>query len=909
MRKTVLAIGLLIFLAAGLPAAKAAERDGSIGFVAAVRGEVTAVAEGGDKRPLTLKDPVYRNDTLKTGRSGRIQVVFADRTTVSLGRSSEMKVTDYRWDPDKRSGAMKTRVSEGFFRVMGGAITRTNPESFSTETPAATIGIRGSMYAGRVTPRSLAVVFQGGTGITVANAFGRVEISRPGFGTRVEGPDRPPQAPSRFSPEDLSDLELELAALPSGGEEGDPSTDERTSQTSEGTATVGDTGPATADDGAEIAVEGDSTTADSDPTVDSVLTDLDTDSLRADTATPIVRTDSISPVDNILVDSNQDILTTTTTETATTSTTDPPPTGTADLSGRYLSTLSDSYLATGSTAVAWSGEAAATSVDGAVNGQATARDGTVIPLDFAIPAYDPDGVYAEPVLSSGLSRVVNLLGADRTFSTLDVVATNLGDFAIFHTVDSFTDGTTYDFQELGFIGVPSARIPSDGLSKYTGSLLGFSLPEATGGVALEPIRPSKFDMLVNWHSGKIFGLVYDESSTTTSGTAQVIETTLYPEPKTAVFFFGDLAGTSTGTLRVVGSDFDPMEYGSLGPRVIDGSGTFGQFYGSDAEGYGLTAGGNVYAVYDQSPVDAWEVIGGALREHQDISAPTGSSVWNGFVVGVAEDMDNPNAGRRLFLNDSPSSFSLTVDRDAGTLSGTVSVVDAYDPSNEMVGVEVGGSRGSAYLLDDVVIAMVGGGSIRNDSATGTLKDYGNFLVSAGGDPAGQFMDYATWGYWEAAYADPGTGRQYHAHVPGSLWLAGELTPASDIATLASSRFRGTYLGGAKGVRISPYDPDPSLSQQMSELTNGRTDLTVDFDPAATFPVSGTLSFDDGTLQVSSAANAISGSGFAATVQGATSSQVNGAFFGPAAASVGGDFDAQLSTGDRFLGIFGGNLQR
>lgn len=179
----------------------------SIGLVVALRGEVTAVNASGAQRSLTVQGKIYLADTIKTGSRGRVQMMFDDNTLVSLGTNTNMQIADYQWNPDQKTGAMKTRVQEGVFRIMGGAITQVAPDNFKTETPAGTIGIRGSMYAGKVSGSSLHVLFQGGKGIYVSNDAGTVSIDRPGFGTYVAGPSAPPAKPTRLTSEDITPLD------------------------------------------------------------------------------------------------------------------------------------------------------------------------------------------------------------------------------------------------------------------------------------------------------------------------------------------------------------------------------------------------------------------------------------------------------------------------------------------------------------------------------------------------------------------------------------------------------------------------------------------------------------------------------------------------------------------------------
>lgn len=186
--------------------------DKAVGAVVAIRGEVNAVDTENFSRKLSLKSEIFKSDTIITGKRGRIQIMFLDNTIVSLGRNSEMKISEYKWNPDENDGEMKTKVKEGVFRIMGGAITKAAPKKFTTETPAATIGIRGSMYSGKVENESLTVLFQGGKGIEITNSYGSVAITQAGYGTQVRNLLEPPKPPIKFSSNDISNIEIELSS-------------------------------------------------------------------------------------------------------------------------------------------------------------------------------------------------------------------------------------------------------------------------------------------------------------------------------------------------------------------------------------------------------------------------------------------------------------------------------------------------------------------------------------------------------------------------------------------------------------------------------------------------------------------------------------------------------------------------
>ena len=531
---------------------------------------------------------------------------------------------------------------------------------------------------------------------------------------------------------------------------------------------------------------------------------------------------------------------------------------------------------------------------GTVTGEASTQNGT-IPFSFSIPAYNPDAGYTGATKDSGLTRVVSLVGDDREFQTLEVLYSNLGEFAVFTITDGvFNDISTYNFNELGFAGVEAQAVPGSGVDTYVGPYLTAS----QGAIGNDLYTASTMEMVVNWGNGKVMGIMG------TPGTSPT-------------YFFGDVSGTSLANIRIVGTKI--LDETGTSAISEDGTGTFGQFYGTACQGVGLTAGTDIYSMDSDmsAPLDERLTAAGAFRDtasqHFSNTALTGTTSWEGFVVGVSENMADPNVNRKIFMNNAASDFQLAINRDTGEVSGAMSAIDAFaEPSEvfEITNLEIGGAYGSAYILDDAMIAVLGGTTaVRVTQKTapfeeqvGGLKPYGNYMVTA--DPDKQFADYAKWGYWETAYVDPASGAQYHTRQPGSVWIAGERTPETYVDNMIAGNITGTYTGGAQGIHVN--------TTGVAELTGGMTDLTLNFGTSA---VTGNIHFDQVRFDING--GSITNAGFSTQIsnvnitsptgnEAPVSSMVNGAFYGPNANSIGGNFNAEISSGDKYIGIFGGN---
>ncbi len=193
----IFSVFLLLLPAVAVSAADAPDLE-PIARVVALRGQVTARDGAGKIRTIALKSPVFPEDTLTTGQRGRVQILFADNSIVSLGPATVARIADYLWQEEGKKGRMTTEVREGMFRVMGGLLSRHAPGQVITKTQSTTIGIRGSMYSGIVAGPDSEIFFEGGKGIDLSNGAGSVAVTRAGYCSRVGAWNESPSEPRRL---------------------------------------------------------------------------------------------------------------------------------------------------------------------------------------------------------------------------------------------------------------------------------------------------------------------------------------------------------------------------------------------------------------------------------------------------------------------------------------------------------------------------------------------------------------------------------------------------------------------------------------------------------------------------------------------------------------------------------------
>jgi hypothetical protein len=173
-------------------------------------------------KPVDSGMEIFLKDRIATAVESRLQVLLLDETVFTVGPDSKVTIDKFVYDPSTGAGEVTAKFAEGFMRYVSGKVGENNPEDVSIETPASTIGVRGtSLFVSQAPdapdtyvagllgpgPDNNARAQRGG--FTMTNDKGSVSVVRPGFGVRVtEG--EAPQQPSRLSQNLLERLHVGL---------------------------------------------------------------------------------------------------------------------------------------------------------------------------------------------------------------------------------------------------------------------------------------------------------------------------------------------------------------------------------------------------------------------------------------------------------------------------------------------------------------------------------------------------------------------------------------------------------------------------------------------------------------------------------------------------------------------------
>jgi hypothetical protein len=122
------------------PAAQAS--DDSVGLVGTLAG--TATVKRGDTAAVALKvsDPVFVNDTLRTGTDSSLGVTFDDQTTFSLSANTFIVVDKFLFEPDGKDNVASIYLGKGSAAFVASLVAKTGDMHITMES--AVIGIRGT---------------------------------------------------------------------------------------------------------------------------------------------------------------------------------------------------------------------------------------------------------------------------------------------------------------------------------------------------------------------------------------------------------------------------------------------------------------------------------------------------------------------------------------------------------------------------------------------------------------------------------------------------------------------------------------------------------------------------------------------------------------------------------------------
>lgn len=116
---------------------------------------------------------VYENEVVRTGTSGKAELLFADRTNLTVGPVTTIRLDKFVYDPNGGSGDVLVNVTLGSFRFITGV---QDPRSYKIATPYAIMGVRGTQFVVNINLHDLTLSVTSGT-VSVTTSTGSYTVT------------------------------------------------------------------------------------------------------------------------------------------------------------------------------------------------------------------------------------------------------------------------------------------------------------------------------------------------------------------------------------------------------------------------------------------------------------------------------------------------------------------------------------------------------------------------------------------------------------------------------------------------------------------------------------------------------------------------------------------------------------
>jgi hypothetical protein len=214
------AVFAALVVAASAGSAGAQQR---VGVNSAVNPNVSGLPPGAPSRQLVLGGDVVFKERITTNLEGQTQVLFLDKSAMTVGPNSDVTIDEFVYDPNTGSGKLAMSAAHGVMRFIGGKLSK-NGNAVSLLTPTGVLAVRGGIFLAAIGSQGTDVTFLYGDGLTVSNPAGTQLLTRPGYMVTVANRNMPPSEPRPAPPGATAALlsQLDGRAGGSGGAQRTP---------------------------------------------------------------------------------------------------------------------------------------------------------------------------------------------------------------------------------------------------------------------------------------------------------------------------------------------------------------------------------------------------------------------------------------------------------------------------------------------------------------------------------------------------------------------------------------------------------------------------------------------------------------------------------------------------------------
>jgi hypothetical protein len=155
-----------------------------VGTATAVNPLSESTPPGGTTAPLVVGAHIVHKEKVHTTPAGTVQLLFTDKSSMSIAPNTDIVIDEYVYDPNANSGHMLVSLTTGALRFVGGQLSHQGEATITTS--AANIGIRGGTVTVIQGPGGTKVINVAGI-IKIVNGTGTFLLTRSDFGALIQG--------------------------------------------------------------------------------------------------------------------------------------------------------------------------------------------------------------------------------------------------------------------------------------------------------------------------------------------------------------------------------------------------------------------------------------------------------------------------------------------------------------------------------------------------------------------------------------------------------------------------------------------------------------------------------------------------------------------------------------------------
>jgi len=176
-----------------------ARRSFTRGVNSAVNPDVSGLPPGAPARQLVIGGDVVFKERITTNQQGQTQVLFLDKSAMTVGPNSDVTVDEFVYEPNTGNGKLAMSAAHGVMRFIGGKLSK-NENAVTMLTPTGVLAVRGGMFLASIGSRGTEVTFLYGNSLTISNPAGSQLLTRPGYMVTMSSRSTPPSEPRPAPP-------------------------------------------------------------------------------------------------------------------------------------------------------------------------------------------------------------------------------------------------------------------------------------------------------------------------------------------------------------------------------------------------------------------------------------------------------------------------------------------------------------------------------------------------------------------------------------------------------------------------------------------------------------------------------------------------------------------------------------